>query len=77
MGLVNVVVIKNYSGRTIQVHYFLQEAIISLVKTAISFDRTLAQFIVSNGTINGTRERFGRKWHDIISLTTLTLPWKD
>ena len=56
MGWVNVIVIKIYSGRTIQVLYFLQETILSLVKTAISFDRTLAQCIVSNGTINGTRK---------------------
>ena len=40
-----------------------------------SFDRRLAQFIVSNGTINGTRERFGRKRHDIISLTTAVSQW--
>jgi hypothetical protein len=47
MGWVCVIVIKIYSGRTIQVHYFRQETISSLVKTAISFDRTLAQFIVA------------------------------
>jgi hypothetical protein len=77
MGLVNVIVIKNYSGRTIQVHYFLEETILSLVKTAISLGRTLAQFIMSNGTINGAGERFRRKRNAIISLTTPTLPWKD